>query len=186
MLLEVCSGHTSSQASEPLLRPLFNMDVTPAGYSLSHCENYFSIKMQKLELCPGRQLKILLSGGTYHRGLSGHLPHPAASRNAPQVQGPSCKHLIQCLRVTLPLSETSSIGYHAYFTDEQTEVPVPHLQNHPGSECLQPQPQGRKIIPHMQPVLYSGQCLLTHCLVQLSDPVKQELESPPLCRWSLA
>lgn len=57
MVLEVNSGHTSSQANEPLLYPLFNMDVTLAGYSLLHCENYFSFKMQELELCPDRAAK---------------------------------------------------------------------------------------------------------------------------------
>lgn len=57
MVLELNSSHTSSQANEPLLCPLFNMDVTPAGYSLTHCENYFSIKMQELELCPERAAK---------------------------------------------------------------------------------------------------------------------------------
>jgi hypothetical protein len=57
MVVGANSGHTSNQANEPLLCPLFNMNVTPAGYSLSHCENYFSIKMQELELCPGRAAK---------------------------------------------------------------------------------------------------------------------------------
>lgn len=151
MLLEVNSGHTSSQANEPLLCPLFNMDVTPAGYSLSHCENYFSIKMQKLELCPGRQLKILLPGGTCHTGLGGHLPHPSAPRNAPPLLAPSCKHLIQCLRLILPLSERKSTGYHAYFTDGQTEVTVPRLQNRLGSESLQPRPRGKENNPSHAP-----------------------------------
>lgn len=57
MVLELNSSHNSSQANEPLLCPLFNMDVTPAGYSLTHCENYFSIKMQEVELCPERAAK---------------------------------------------------------------------------------------------------------------------------------
>ena len=95
MVLEVNSGHASRQENEPLLCPLFNMDVTPAGYSLSHCENYFSIKTQELEFCPGRQLKVLLSGASVTRGLSGHLPHSSAPREVPHLPGPSLEHLIQ-------------------------------------------------------------------------------------------
>lgn len=67
MVLGVNSGHTSGQANEPLLCLLFNMDVTPAGYSLWHRENYFSIKMQELELCPGRAAKNTALWGTCHQ-----------------------------------------------------------------------------------------------------------------------
>ena len=72
------------------------MDVTPAGYSLSHCENYFSIKMQELELCPGRAAKnTVLWGHQLLGGVNGHLSHPAAPREVPHLLGPSLKHLIQ-------------------------------------------------------------------------------------------
>lgn len=79
MVLELNSSHTSSQANEPLLCPLFNMDVTPAGYSLTHCENYFSIKMQELELCPERAAKntalwVLVTGNLVATFLSPSVP----------------------------------------------------------------------------------------------------------------
>lgn len=163
------SGHTSTQANEPLLCPLFNMDVTPAGYSLSHCENYFSIKMQKLERCPGKAAKNTALWGTYHRGLSGHLPHPPAPRKVPPPAGSSCKHSIQCLRLILAPSGRKSTGSHASFTDGQTEVTALHLQSHLGSKRVQPRQQGRKITPHVHPALDNLQRLLTHGLAQASE-----------------
>lgn len=114
MLLEVNSGHTSSQANEPLLCPLFNMDVTPAGYSLSHCENYFSIKMQKLELCPGKAAKNTALWGIYDRGLSGYLPHPSFPRKAPPPAG--------------SLLRTFDPGLSWPCQEEKALVPVPLLQ----------------------------------------------------------
>ena len=66
-----------------------------ANVSGIRLEPDFSIKTQELEFCPGRQLKVLLSGASVTRGLSGHLPHSSAPREVPHLPGPSLEHLIQ-------------------------------------------------------------------------------------------
>ena len=102
MVLEVNSGHTSSQKNEPLLCPLFNMDVTPAGYSLSLCENYFSIKMQELELCPGRAAKNTALWGIRHKG--------GLAATILTLQSPSKSHTYQ----VPPLSTQFRVVFEPY------------------------------------------------------------------------
>lgn len=144
MILEVNSGHTSSQANEPLLCPLFNMDVTPAGYSLSHCENYFSIKMQELEPCPERAAKNTALWGTCHWGLSGHFPHPSAPPTLPSKSltcwvAPTSLDTASHLSPDPALSESSCTGHHACFTDEQTEPFRQRVLGHGAlSQCRPP------------------------------------------------
>ena len=96
MVLEVNSGHTSSQESEPCSVPsliwMWHLQATAC-----HTVRIISpLKCRSWSFAQEEQLKILLSGGTSHwRGLNGHLPHPAAPREVPHPPGPSLKHLIQ-------------------------------------------------------------------------------------------
>lgn len=114
------SGHTSNQANEPLRCPLFNMNVTPAGYSLSHCENYFSIKMQELELCPGRAAKNTALQGTCHQGTRWPLSSPFSFQACPTPAGSLLKHwILSCLSLTLNLTGRQDTRCLSY-TDGET------------------------------------------------------------------
>lgn len=137
MVLEVNSGHTSSQENEPLLCPLFNMDVTPAGYRLSPGRNYFSTKMKELELCPGRAAKNTALWGTSDWGTEWPPSSPFSPQEGPTPVGhpPGAPGTASCLSLVPALSEGKSPGHRACFTDGQTEVQtaVLHPQNHRGS-----------------------------------------------------
>lgn len=94
------------------------------------------LKCRSWSFAQEKAAKNTALGGSYHRGLSGHFSHPSASRKVPHLLGPSCKQLIQCLRLILALAERKSPGYQASFTGGQTEVTALHLQS-----CLR---QGRR------------------------------------------
>lgn len=137
------------------------MDVTPAGYSLSHCENSFSIKMQSWGLAQKGQLKILLSGALVMADLGA-----TCFTLLPPGKSPTCwvcpasTYTASCLRLTPALSEGKCSGYHAHFTDGQTKVQmVSHCTpstNSPGKQaCVGVIYREGKITHHMCPALHS-------------------------------